>query len=428
MTDQSQESYRATIKELSDRIVEAQRPIKVLSGINWDDQVKEDFFAAEFKEQPKVDHAYYMAREIKLDPDEARADLLAIEADVAAQLGPVSSAGNLMRFMCEQFRLTVDMIEGRGTSQFSDVSKLLYGTPGDVFHSGGPTVADLAVTMRKTLEANAVGIAAMGDERTIPGTEAVKMLRSQLDESVGKGRIEVKTDDSIASDAAAGSDYIKMREDRFFSKRDIDLLEAHEGWVHVSTTMNGLAQPVCSFLGKAAPRTTVTQEGLAVLTEMLNLRSHPMRLAKLMRRIEAIEMVSNGATFLEVFEALRVDGLSEDDAWVTTSRVFRGSVPEGGPFTKDLGYGKGLILVLMYVRMAIRFGKTARIPLLFSGKVDLLDMAALHQLHDEGLVDEPEFVPPPFDDMAALGTTLALSGFTGQLDLDRISKDYERLF
>jgi uncharacterized protein (TIGR02421 family) len=428
MADQSQETYRATIKELSDRIVDAQRPIKVLSGINWDDQVKADFFAAKFKEQPKVDHDYYMSRDIKLDPDQTRAELLAIEADVAAKLGSLSPAGNLMRFMCEQFRLTVDMIEGRGTGQFSDVSKLLYGTPRDVFHSGGPTVADLATSMRKTLEANAVGIAAMGDERTIPGAEAVRMLRSQLDESVGKDRIEVKTDDAIASDAAAGSDYIKMREDRFFSKRDIDLLEAHEGWVHVSTTMNGLAQPVCTFLGKAAPRTTVTQEGLAVLTEMLNLRSHPMRLAKLMRRIEAIEMVSNGATFLDVFEALRVEGLSEDDAWVTTSRVFRGSVPEGGPFTKDLGYGKGLILVLMYVRMAIRFGKTARVPLLFSGKVDLLDMAALHQLHDEGLVDEPAFVPPPFNDMAALGTTLALSRFTGQLDLDRISKDYERLF
>jgi hypothetical protein len=55
-------------------------------------------------------------------------------------------------------------------------------------------------------------------------------------------------------------------------------------------------------------------------------------------------------------------------------------------------------------------------------------MAALHQLHDEGLVEEPEFVPRPFDDMAALGTTLALSDFTSQLDLDRMSADYERLF
>jgi hypothetical protein len=139
-------------------------------------------------------------------------------------------------------------------------------------------------------------------------------------------------------------------------------------------------------------------------------------------------MAANGATFLEVFESLRVDGLSEDDSWVTTSRVFRGSLPEAGPFTKDLGYGKGLILTLIYVRMAIRFGKTNRIPLLFCGKVDLLDMAALHQLHDEALVDDPGFVPPPFNDMAALSTTLALSRFTSQLDLDRMSADYEKLF
>jgi uncharacterized protein (TIGR02421 family) len=428
MDQPSGDDYRGTIRELSDRIVEAQRPIKVLGAINWDDRIKEEFFAAGFKEQPKVGLDYYLSREMRLDPDQTRDQLLAIETDVATELGSLSAAGKLMRFMCEQFRLTVDMIEARGTTRFSELSRRLYGTPADVFHPGGPTVADLAIAMRQKLEANAVGIAAMGDDRTIPGAEAAAMLRRQLDASVGEGKIEIRTDDSIASDAAAGSDYIKMREDRFFSRRDLDLLEAHEGWVHVSTTMNGLAQPVCTFLGKAAPRTTVTQEGLAVLTEMLNLRSHPMRLAKLMRRIDAIEMAAGGATFLDVFESLRVDGLTEDDAWVTTSRVFRGSLPDAGPFTKDLGYGKGLIVTLMYLRMAIRFGKTARIPLLFCGKVDLLDMAALHQLHDEGLVEEPGFVPRPFDDMAALGTTLALSDFTSQLDLDRMSADYERLF
>jgi uncharacterized protein (TIGR02421 family) len=376
------DAYRATVRELSDRIVAAQRPIKVLGAINWDDSVKAGFFGSGFKEQPKVDRDYYLRRDTRLEPDRARAELLGIEADVASRLG-LSPAGTSMRFMCEQFRLTVDMIEARGTPRFAEMSRLLYGSSADQFHAGSPTVADLAVTMRESLEANAIGIAAMGDQRDIPGSEAVVMLRRQLDASVGEGKLEVKTDDLIASDAAAGSDYIKMREDRFFSKRDINLLEAHEGWVHVSTTMNGLAQPVCTFLGKAAPRTTVTQEGLAVLTEMLNLRSHPMRLAKLMRRIDAIDMAASGATFLDVFEALRTDGLSEDDAWVTAARVFRGSLPEAGPFTKDLGYGKGLILTLMYVRMAIRFGKTDRIPLLFCGKVDLLDMAALHQLYDE---------------------------------------------
>ena len=418
---------RAVVRELSDRIVAAQKPIRVLGAINWDDAIKKDFFAAGFKEQPKIDAEYYQRHEMRLLPDETRAELAAIAADVPNLLGE-SPAATLMTFMCSQFSDTVDMIEARGTPRFSELSTHLYGTPDAGFYPGGPTVTDLAVTMRKSLEANAVAIQALGDQRTIPGTEAVARLRAQLDESVGPGRIEVKVDDQIAADAAAGSDYIKMREDRFFSERDINLLEAHEGWVHVATTMNGLAQPVCTFLGKAAPRTTVTQEGLAVLTEMLNLRSHPMRLAKLMRRIEAISMASSGASFLEVFEAMRTEGLSEDDAWTVVSRVFRGSLPDGGPFTKDLGYGKGLILTLMYVRMSIRFGKTNRVPLLFCGKVDLEDMAALHSLHEEGLVNLPEFIPPPFNDLPALGTTLALSRFTAQLDLDEISKVYEPLF
>lgn len=422
------DSYRQTIRELSDRLVAAQRPIRVLTAINWDDDIKRQFFEAGFKEQPRVDETYYKRKELKLDPTATREELRHIEAEVNSKLGPTSSAGALMRFMAQQFSLTVDMIEARGTDRFCEMSRLLYGTPSDVFHAGGPTVADLALTMRKTLEANAMAIMNAPDDRNIPGTVAVERLKAQLAESVGPDRIEVKVDDAIAADAAAGSDYIKMREDRLFSQRDIDLLEAHEGWVHVSTTMNGLAQPVCTFLGKAAPRTTVTQEGLAVLTEMLNLRSHPLRLAKLMRRIDAIAMATEGATFLEVFHSLREEGLSDDDAWTTTSRVFRGSVPEGPPFTKDLGYGKGLLLTLVYVRMAIRFGKTDRIPLLFCGKVDLLDMAALHDLYEEGLVEPAEFVPPPFNDLPALATTLAMGRFTSQLDIERLSQDFAHLF
>lgn len=422
------DDYREAIRALSDRLVRAQRPIKVLSAINWDDQVKRDFFASGFKEQPKVDRGYYESRSIRLDPEKTRDELRSIEADIASRLGPISPAGTMMKFMCEQFRMTVDMIEARGTDRFASISGLLYGTPSDVFHVGGPTVADLAKVMRKTLEANAMAIMEMRDDRSIPGPKAADKLRHQLDESVGPGVIDIRLDDGIASDAAAGSDYIKIHQERFFSQRDIDLLEAHEGWVHVATTKNGLAQPVCTFLGKAAPRTTVTQEGLAVLTEMLNLRSHPMRLAKLMRRIEGIELASGGATFVDVFESCRTEGLSEDDSWVTTSRVFRGSTPEGGPFTKDLGYGKGLILTLLYVRMAIRFGKTGRIPMLFCGKVDLMDMATLHLLEDEGLVDPPAFIPPPFHDLPALATTLSLGRFTSQLDLDRMSVDFERLF
>jgi uncharacterized protein (TIGR02421 family) len=239
--------------------------------------------------------------------------------------------------------------------------------------------------------------------------------------------VEVRPDDGIAADAAAGSDYIKVREDRMFSQRDLHLLETHEAWVHIGTTQNGLAQPVCTFLGKAAPRTTVTQEGLAVLTEMLNLRSHPRRLAKLMHRIEGIRAASEGANFVEVFELFRTDGLTEDEAWAAAVRIFRGSLPDAGPFTKDLGYGKGLILTFLYVRLAIYLGRAHRIPLLFCGKVDLLDMVTLHQLEEEGLVEQPRFIPPPFDDIPSLASTLSLGGFSAMLDWSRLETDYAAL-
>src|SRR5205807_575743 len=75
--------------------------------------------------------------------------------------------------------------------------------------------------------------------------------------------------DDILADAAAGSDYIKLRRDAHFTQRDLALLEVHEGWVHLGTTLNGQRQPVCSFLSKGTPATTRTQEGLAVLAELL---------------------------------------------------------------------------------------------------------------------------------------------------------------
>jgi hypothetical protein len=108
-------------------------------------------------------------------------------------------------------------------------------------------------------------------------------------------------------------------------------------------------------------------------------------------------------------------------------RIFRGSLPDAGPFTKDLGYGKGLILTFLYVRLAIYLGRAHRIPLLFCGKVDLLDMVTLHQLEEEGLVEQPRFIPPPFDDIPSLASTLSLGGFSAMLDWSRLESDYAAL-
>jgi hypothetical protein len=84
-------------------------------------------------------------------------------------------------------------------------------------------------------------------------------------------------------------------------------------------------------------------------------------------------------------------------------------------------------LTLLYVRLAIQSGRAHRIPLLFCGKVDLLDMGVLHQLEEEGLVQQPSFIPPPFNDLPALAVALSLGGFTAKLDWTRLESDYSGL-
>ena len=72
-----------------------------------------------------------------------------------------------------------------------------------------------------------------------------------------------------------GSDYVKVRTGAKFSPRDIDILEVHEGWVHVATSLNGQAQPVAKWLAKGPPRTDAVQEGLAALLEIFTFRTYP---------------------------------------------------------------------------------------------------------------------------------------------------------
>lgn len=421
------DDYRKLIRDLSDRLVDAQSEIRVLAAVGWGEEVREQFFAEGAMNQPRVDSDYYAP--LKYDPDELRATFREIEAETLAKLGPLSPAGGLMRFMSEQYRLVIDMLVARGTDEFGQLSMLLYGSPHDVVHAGGPTVSELARELRQMLEAmSGSAMMELEDERPIPGDEAARLLQERFDASMGKGMVDVRLDDGIAADAAAGSTYVKVRADRFFSDRDLRLLEAHEGWVHIGTTQTGLSQPYCTFLGKAAPRTTVTQEGLAVLCEVLTLRSYPRRLSKLLRRVEGISMAADGATFLDVYRSYIEDGTDPEDAYASAARIYRGSTPTGGPFAKDLGYGKGFVTTTAYVRAALRLGQLDRIPMLFCGKVDLLDMRAVHHLEDEGLVEPPTWVPPPFDDLPALASTIAMLRFAGGVDIDRIEADVSVLF
>jgi uncharacterized protein (TIGR02421 family) len=241
--------------------------------------------------------------------------------------------------------------------------------------------------------------------------------------------VRVKLSDGIVADSAAGSDYIKIRSDARFTPREVRLLEVHEGWVHLGTTLNGLHQPVCTFLSKGPPSSTITQEGLAVITEIFAYASHPGRVRRLTNRIEGVALAEAGANFLEVFRYFQQQGYEANESYQHSMRIFRGSLPDGcGPFTKDLSYSKGFVLIYNFVRMAVRRGMTRRVPLLFCGKTNLADMKLLDQLIEEGLVAPPRFLPPAFADLHALTAWMCFSNFLNHLALKRVEYDYAGLF
>jgi len=150
---------------------------------------------------------------------------------------------------------------------------------------------------------------------------------------------------------------------------------------------------------------------------------------RLTNRIEGVAMAEAGANFLEVFRYFLDEGYDRRESYQHTMRIFRGSLPEGcGPFTKDLCYSKGFVLIYNYIRLAVSRGMLRRVALLFVGKSALCGIKTIAQLVDEGLVTPPRFVPPQFADLNALSAWMCFANFLNRLSMKRIEEDYAGLF
>ncbi len=420
-------AYLTEVKALSDRIVKAQQPIRILDAIKWDDQIKQAFFDGNCKKSPIVTPDYYQNRPLGFDPNEKKHEFYQIERDLKRKLGQLNPLSVIMRRICKEYLDVVRMLEARGKPTFSNISQELYGSSQDVFHVGDPTIADLGSMMEATLS-QLLKLDFLNEEaKTINATDAVAILNEKIEAVFPGEGLRAMLSDGIVADAAAGTDYIKLRADALFNMRDLRVLEVHEIWVHLGTTLNGLAQPYCTFLGKGPPSATITQEGLAVLMEILTFSSTPNRLMRLINRVRAITLAEEGADFMDIFYFFKEKGLDREESYTLSSRVFRGSSSDGMPFTKDLTYIKGFVLTYNFMRLAVNKGKPDRIPLLFCGKTMIEDMKVLVDLVEEGTVIAPHFLPPQFKDLMGLSSWLSFSRFMSSMNFRQLEQDYSNV-
>ncbi len=379
-------------RALADRAAAVLRPVRPLEAVRWPREVQAAFLAAGGDGLPPVSAATYAPP--PFDPAATLAELAGIRRDVRSRLGTGHPAARLLLKTLREGELSVRLIAARGTPAFATLSRNLYGS------SRGwlPEVTRLLESLLATLPADDPA------EPRLSAPEAAAELAARFLAYFGPASgIRVSVCDAIASDAAAGCGYLKLRAGAAFTAADVRMLEVHEGWAHLGTTLNARRQPVLPVLGRCGPSGCRTQEGLAVFLELVTGSAGRARVGKLLNRVRAVAMAEAGADFRDVYRHFLAAGCDRPESYRQAARVFRGSLPAGcGPFTKDLSYGEGLLRVLRFVRAELAGGGWGRVPLLLCGKAAVEDAPLLADLGRLGWLAPPRWVPPPLRDRPGL--------------------------
>lgn len=403
---------RTYLRALSDEIVLAQRPIRILKALNWDPQVHVRFLKRGARELP--DPLY---RPLDFDPDDKIAEFKAIRARIRGR-NPVEE---VLRRRCDEFAEVVRLLKARGTRRFFHHSVRLYGEPRRAHRDSGSDNLEIA-----RLWAGRALRARRPEARTLPAAEALAIIAEIVTPVLGDA-VRLKISPRLTADAAAGATSIAVRRDARFSRRQARALAHHEGLWHVLTSLNGYEQPVLTVLGVGLPGFTMSQEGGGVLAEHLSGNATLERFRELGERALVVDFAAQGADYLQVFRYL-AERFPEPRAAQMCERVFRGGVLTGGaPFTRDAVYQRGYCRVFNFLRHAVETGQPDLLTAFFCGKMSLEDAPLVAALLEEGLVAPPSRVPPWAADLERLGADVLHSLTMSRFDIGKVSRYYERL-
>lgn len=407
------------ISKISDLLLEAERPVRVLRSIDWPAKVREGFLRKECRELPEVEYAPFDPAMTLEKVKEARHSISRLKGTIYDWFGRIAAA----------IEAAALMVSARGTPAFYTHSKFLYGSPTDVLQDEFTHPLELARRFDQIL----ANLSEVDLGAPAPACYLAQGLADGIQKAVvkmfGEQAPKVQIVEELSANALAGSDMIRVRRKASFSDRDMAQLIHHEAYIHIGTSLNGKAQEQLRILGASHPGTTRTQEGLAVFAEFISGAMDLDRLRRLSDRVIAIQMATEGADFIQVFNYFleRTEG-DREQSFENTRRVFRGGILSGGaPFTKDVVYLDGLLRVHNFLRFTVMNGRADCLRLLFCGKLDIEDIPALCELAEAGMCRLPKFLPPWASDLRFLISYLGYSSFLNSIDMTRVSAHYREM-
>jgi uncharacterized protein (TIGR02421 family) len=220
------------------------------------------------------------------------------------------------------------------------------------------------------------------NNETLLNAEAIKSTLTKFADHEGY-QYQLQIDDNMIAKALVSGTTVKINSTAEMSKIEAMALAHHELGVHLVTTLNARSQPL-RILSLGSPVNTMTQEGLAILSEYLAGYMTIKRLKILALRVLAVESLIKEKSFRSTFMLLK-EGyqLDDDTAFTITARVYR-----GGGLTKDYLYLQGFHQMLNAHETAADFIH------LLTGKTSLDHLPIITRLINKGILSTPERITP----------------------------------
>lgn len=227
----SLERYRENLRELSDQLIAIQKPIRILDSIKWPRGIKATFLADKRGGLPVLPENYYAALPLKYNPQQLTSELVQLRQRIRATLGKNDGLGNILAESVGQYERVIEMLMARGTKAFASHSKALYGSAFDHLRGDRRTLNELGQQLSSIFSLPAAARLSHDYPQDYSAEDAVQRLSDALNGYFGRDKVKVMLSDGIVSDAAAGSDYIKLNDSKRFSEQELRVFEVHEGWV-----------------------------------------------------------------------------------------------------------------------------------------------------------------------------------------------------
>jgi uncharacterized protein (TIGR02421 family) len=395
------------VAELDRELVAIMRGFLILGPLSWSVEVQREFLAGAAKNRLELPIITYA----KIDYSTQIAALKNYIKKLGSDAHPAIS---FLRKNAESYLDAYYILQGAGTPAVSEFSKKLYGSPSDVLVGYNRKNISIAKYFLRVIKD--FNIQNDKAEKQYTAAQFRDLMQAEVEKNIDINidPINISVDANVNARAAAGPDYVKLREGATFTDSDLEQLLNHEVMTHTLTYINGRNQPVLSCLGYSAPRVTAIQEGLATFSEYINFSIDLVRLRRIALRIIALQKAEQGADFIDIFRFFRKAGQNDEESYLSAMRIFRGGVAEGGVvFYKDNVYLKGLIEVEAFLKRAMHNGRLRDTDLLFSGKLTTEDVENFHQLNDaENYISLPKYLPRWMQKREALAAHLAFNDLT----------------